>query len=272
MTAVAEGALALLAQRLEGTRLPPLSMYKARCLQRRVAVRMRACRVESVGEYLAVLDRDPAEVERLLDALTIGVTSGFRNPEAWSRLEGELGTLFETAARPFTAWSAGCATGEEAWTVALLLADALMRRGSRPDPSALRVDATDVDPAAIARAQAGRYSAAAFEQAPKGIIESWFERIGGERQASDPLRAVVRFQVRDLGRDPAPATGYDLIACRNVLIYFERPVQVRLVDHFADALRPGGLLLLGKVESVLEPARRRFEVVDGRERLFRKVA
>lgn len=272
MTGNGEDPLAVLARRLEGTRLPPIAMYKQRCLQRRVAVRMRACGVATVGEYVTRLDRDPAELERLLDALTINVTAGFRNPEAWDRLGRELRTLPVDGNRPLTAWSAGCATGEEAWSLALLLARTLLSRGHRLDPSSLRVDATDVDPAAVASAAAGRYPASAFAAAPPGFLDGWTAPSGPLHLFSDRLRPLLRFEVRDLGRDRPPASGYDLIVCRNVLIYFEPSAQGRVLEQFADALRPGGLLFLGKVESVMGTARRRFVPVDIRERLFRRAA
>lgn len=272
MTGDGEHPLAPLARRLEGTRLPPIAMYKERCLQRRVAVRMRACGVTTVGDYVTRLDHDPAELERLLDALTINVTAGFRNPEAWHRLDRELPTLPVAGNGPLTAWSAGCATGEEAWTLALLLARALVSRGHRLDTSSLRVDATDVDPAAVAAASAGRYPASAFADAPPGLLDGWTAPSGRLHVFSDRLRPLVRFEVRDLGRDLPPGSGYDLIVCRNVLIYFERSAQIRVLEQFAEALRPGGLLFLGKVESVLGAARRRFVPVDIRERLFRRAA
>lgn len=266
-------ALAMLARRLEGTSVPALAMYKDRCLQRRLAVRMRARGVGSLTEYAALIDQDPEELTRLVDALTINVTSGFRNPEAWRRLALELEPLAAGAERGMTAWSAGCATGEEAWTIAMLLAESLDAAGRQWDPATLHVDATDVDPGAIRRAVAGAYSPSAFLPAPDGILERWtVAGDDGQRRVADRLRDVVRFEVRDLGRDGPPGAGYDLIACRNVLIYFERETQERLLDRFAEALRPGGLLLLGKVESVLGPARRRLEPVDLRERLFRRVA
>jgi len=272
MTGDDEHPLAGLARRLEGTRLPPLAMYKERCLQRRVAVRMRACGVATVADYVTRLDRDPAELERLLDALTINVTEGFRNPKAWDRLDRELQTLPMTGNRPVTAWSAGCATGEEAWTLALLLARTLVSRGRPLDSSSLRVDATDVDPAAVAAASAGRYPASAFAAAPAGLLDGWAAPAGRLHVFSDRLRPLVRFEVRDLGRDPPPASGYDLIVCRNVLIYFARSAQISVLERFADALGPGGLLFLGKVESVVGTARRRFVPVDIRERLFRRAA
>jgi chemotaxis methyl-accepting protein methylase len=245
-------------------------MYKDRCLQRRLAVRMRARGVASVAEYAALIDRDPSELDRLVDALTINVTSVYRNPEAWDRLALELEPVASDRQRALSAWSAGCATGEEAWTIAMLLADALGAAGRPSGRGALQVDATDVDPDAIERASTATYPVGAFATVPRGLLERWTEPCGAGRRFADSLRQVVRFSVRDLGRDGSPRSGYDLITCRNVLIYFERATQERLLDRFTDALRPGGLLMLGKVESVLGPARQRLEPVDLRERLFRR--
>jgi chemotaxis methyl-accepting protein methylase len=264
-------ALAGLTRRLEGTGVPSLAMYKDRCLQRRLAVRMRARGVTSLAEYAALIDRDPSELDRLVDALTINVTSVYRNPEAWERLALELEALAADPAPGLAAWSAGCASGEEAWTVAMLLADAFAAAGRPWGPASIRVDATDVDPGAIARAVTASYPVSVFEAAPPALVERWTEPCDAGRRFGARLRELVHFTVRDLGRDGPPGSRYDLITCRNVLIYFERATQERLLDRFADALRPGGLLFLGKVESLVGPARRRLEPVDRRERLFRRV-
>jgi chemotaxis methyl-accepting protein methylase len=256
---------------LEGHPLPPLAMYKDKCLQRRLAVRMRACGVQSLSEYASLLDRQPGEVDRLLQALTINVTHFFRNAESWERLGGELERRAAAGQTRFAAWSAGCASGEEAYTAAMLLAMSLERAGRPLSTATVRVDATDVDEACLAVARLGRYPAAAFGEAPRAVMNRWTSVDGEGRRIEDPVRAVVRVLRHDLGRDPAPAPPYDLVVCRNVLIYFERNVQERLFHLFADALHPGGLLLLGKVESLYGPARERFESVDGRERLYRRI-
>lgn len=271
MSRADDPGLRLVARRLAGTAVPALAMYKDRCLRRRLAVRMRARRVASLGEYAALLDRDPGELALLVEALSVQVTAAFRNPEAWRRLAADLDDLVATG-EPVLAWSAGCASGEEAWTIAMLLADAMARAGRSWEAGTLRVDATDLSPEALARAAAGTCPASAFADVPADLLARWTLPAGRNRQVADPLRAAVRFAVGDLGRDPPPRTGYDLIVCRNVLIYFSREAQERLLHRFADALRPGGLLMLGKVESLVGTARDRLAVVDARERLFRREA
>lgn len=269
MNLASDPGFPLLLRRLEGHALPPLAMYKDKCLHRRLAVRMRACGVRTLAEYASVLDRQPGEVERLLQTLTINVTQFFRNPEAWQRLADEIVQPVDGPAR-LSAWSAGCASGEEAYSVAMLLAGALAGAGIAPSARNLRVDATDVDEECLKAARQGWYPAASWRTAPEALVNRWTSPEGEGRRIAGPLRAAVRVLRHDLGRDPAPEPPYDLITCRNVLIYFERDVQDRLLQLFADALRPGGLLLLGKVETLLGNARERFTPVDGRERLFRR--
>lgn len=253
-----------LVARLHGRGVPPLRMYKDRCLQRRLAVRMRACNVKSIADYVSLLEERPGEVERLLETLTINVTRFFRNAVTWDRLALLLPDAVAARGGRFTAWSAGCASGEEAYTVAMLLAECM-------DPGGFRVDATDVDSRCLEVAREGRYGLPAFEETPTGLLERWTEPDGAGRRVRRTLRSRVRIERHDLGVPGAPHPPYDLIVCRNVVIYFERDAQEQLYTVFAEALRPGGLLLLGKVELLYGPARERFEAVDSRERIYRKV-
>jgi chemotaxis methyl-accepting protein methylase len=265
MTLVDDPGFRLLVDQLRGAPLPPLEMYKDRCLQRRLAVRMRACGAATLTDYAGVIARNPGERGHLLAALTINVTQFFRNPEVWHRLAAAIRDLPGPSGRRLAAWSAGCASGEEAWTLAMVLAMA-------HPPDRFQVDATDVDPDALATARAGRYPAGSFTEAPAELTARWTAPEGEARGIAAPLRAAVMFRVHDLGRQPAPRDPYDVIVCRNVLIYFSREVQSRLLRGFADALRPGGLLLLGMVESLPAAVRDRFETVAVRERLFRRAA
>jgi chemotaxis methyl-accepting protein methylase len=269
MSLADDPGFALLRERLAGHPLPPLDMYKDRCLRRRLAVRMRACGARTLTEYAAVLDRTPDEVARLLATLTINVTQFFRNPSAWERLTTELEASTPSG---LTAWCAGCATGEEPYTLAMLLADREERRGPRARPGGVRIDATDVDVRCLDAARAAVYATASFAEAPRRLVQRWTIDEGDRRRMSETVRALVRVLRHDLGRDPPPEPPYDLVVCRNVVIYFERDAQERLFSLFADALRPGGLLLLGKVEMLYGPARARFAIVDGPERLYRRAA
>jgi len=262
--------LTVVMQALRGAAgIPALSMYKDKCLRRRLAVRMRACGVKTMADYAGILRGTPEEVERLLLALTINVTQFFRNPEVWDALESALRA--RASAAPLRCWSAGCATGEEAWTIVMLLAD--LGAGRDDDGSArCIVDATDVDPEVLARARAGVYPVRNFgvpipDRTRRHVVPAGPEQVGIRPE----LRNRVRFFRHDLGVDSPPDPPYDLVVCRNVVIYFGRDIQEALYQKFVDALAPGGLLLLGKVEGLVGPASRRMIPVDARSRLYRRV-
>jgi chemotaxis methyl-accepting protein methylase len=245
--------------------------YKASCLRRRIAVRMRARGVHDYEAYAAELDRDPAEWDRLLDAITINVTKLWRNASAWDAVAHAVLPGLADRFGALRCWSAGCATGEEAYTLAMLGAAQAATWTANGRTLPVDILATDVDPGALARAEAGRYAESAFDELPPARRERWFT--GAARDTAGPeLRALVRFARHDLLADPAPAAGLGLITCRNVIIYFDRAAQESLFRRFHDALAPGGVLVLGKVESLLGDSRALFEPVDLRERIFRKRA
>jgi chemotaxis protein methyltransferase CheR len=270
MTLADDPGFVALARRLEALGLPALDMYKEKCLRRRLAVRMRASGAATLADYAARIAADPAEAERLRDALTINVTDFFRNPESWARLGTALPALLRARRGSLHIWSAGCATGEEAWSAAILAASLLSEAGLPITGARLRVDATDVDPRCLTVARTAAYPEAAFAAMPAPLQSRWTEPVAGGRSPVALLHPLVRVLPHDMGREDPPHPPYDLIVCRNVLIYFARPAYEAILDRFAGALRPGGLLLLGKVESLIGAARERFEPVDIRERLFRR--
>lgn len=241
--------------------------YKESCLRRRLAVRMRARGVHSFEEYARILREDDGEYERLLDALTINVTKFYRNRETWEALAGRyLPDLWRDRRGAVRCWSAGCASGEEPYTVGILLLEQARRSGI--SAAGARIDATDVDRASLARAEAGRYRAPAFDEMPPELTSRYFTG-RDERTVGDAVRRLVRFRHHDLLREPPPEPPYDLILCRNVVIYFDRPTQERLFLGFAEALDPQGVLVLGKVETLFGDARRRLRLDDTRERIYR---
>ena len=245
------------------------SAYKPSCLMRRIAVRMRARAVHDYAAYASLLDVDPAEYERLLDALTINVTQLRRNAEAWEALEREaLPALLERNG-PIRAWSAGCSSGEEPYTVAMSFARAALEGGRLAALERVQIVGTDIDERSLDRARTARYAEAAFREVPPDDRARWFSA-GYPAEAGPALRARVQIERRDLLEQPAPAGPWHLITCRNVIIYFDRASQDALFERFAAALEPGGVLMLGKVESLLGAARERFEPVNVRERIYRK--
>lgn len=250
--------------------------YKDRCLKRRIAVRMRARGVHSFTEYSRVLDGDAHEYDRLLDALTINVTKFFRNPETWAALAPYLTERWRATDGAVVAWSAGCASGEEPYTIAIALAEVARTARASERLARARVIATDIDRVCLERAQAARYPESAFSEMPHEFARRWLEAPApdGTRAPVAAIRALVDVQRLDLtaGRPPEVVDGFDLIVCRNVVIYFDRSTQERLFDRFAQALKPAGLLVLGKVETLLGPARERLRLLDARERLYQRPA
>jgi chemotaxis methyl-accepting protein methylase len=253
-----------------------IDAYKDRCLKRRIAVRMRARGVHSFADYGRLLDDDAREYDLLLDALTINVTKFFRNPETWAALTPHLLTRWRASADAFVAWSAGCASGEESFTVAIALAEVARSAPSAERLARTRVIATDIDRVSLERARAARYPATAFAEMPVELARRWLDPAApdGTRAPVAAIRALVDVRRLDLTRDRPPelAGGLDLIVCRNVVIYFDRETQERLFQSFAAALKPAGVLLLGKVETLLGPARERLRLLDARERIYERPA
>lgn len=246
--------------------------YKTTCLRRRVGVRMRARAVHRYADYAALLDADAAEYDLLLDALTINVTKLFRNPEVYQAMLREvIPRLWDAPGPRIRVWSAGCASGEEPYSVAALFHLYAAQRSALHQLSRVEILGTDVDRRSLAAAARGEFEERDFSETPPEWRARFF--------APDPpftvdpaLRAVVQFKQHDMLREPAPRPVNDLIICRNAIIYFDRPSQEQLFDTFHAALTPGGFLVLGKVETLFGRARQMFEPVDGRERIFRRAA
>lgn len=262
-----------LARRIAGQSGLDVGAYKERCLRRRIAVRLRACGVHSYAEYVEFIDRRPEEFDKLLDALTINVTRFFRNPETWEWLGREaLPELIRDREGRLRIWSAGCASGEEPYTLVMLCAMVLERMRQNGWLERVRVDATDIDRRSIERTAAARYHVRAFSDAPAGVMQRYAVPVDADHvQVSPELRPLVHVRHFDLVRE-RPERTYDLIVCRNVIIYFDRAAQEQVLQTFADALAPRGILVLGKVETLVGEARDRLTMLEARERIYRKVA
>ena len=245
--------------------------YKEKCLRRRIAVRMRATGVHSYDAYASKLDHDEHEYDLLLDALTINVTKLFRNWDAFDKVaRNVIPVIWQGQQERIRVWSAGCASGEEPYSLAILF-----HRHARAIREARRLSrvgiiASDIDRASLTAAARGAYQLQAFADTPDDIRREYFSA-NYPAEVIPEAKALVRFERRDLLRDGPPETGLQLIVCRNVIIYFDRVTQETLFERFHDALAPGGFLVLGKVETLLGPVRTRFTPVDARERIFRKL-
>jgi chemotaxis protein methyltransferase CheR len=245
--------------------------YKEKCLRRRIAVRMRARGVHTFEDYAAVLDGDPHEYDRLIDALTINVTKLFRNWETYDALRRlVVPALWSWHADRIRVWSAGCSSGEEPHSLAALFHEHMAARGEAHRASRVDVLGSDIDRGSIAAAAQATYEEAAFADTPRALRERYFTA-GYPARVVPEVRAMVRFERRDLLREDPPSTGLHLITCRNVIIYFDRATQEALFERFHAALLPGAYLVLGKVETLLGRVRTLFAPVEGRERIFRKL-
>jgi chemotaxis protein methyltransferase CheR len=265
-----EAAFAALTRKISREAGLTLAAYKDKCLRRRIAVRMRACGVKTYSDYQAVLDRIPAEYERLKDAITINVTRFYRNAETWNLMRGDLiREICQANHGEIRVWSAGCSSGEEPYTLTMLIADHLEQQGTPERLRHVSVDATDIDRQCLERARAGRYRREALTELPAAWVERYFEQDGDACRVIEALRQRIQVQAADLSNDPPPRHNYHLILCRNVVIYFERAAQERVFATFARALAPGGFLVLGKVETLFGPARDQLTLLDPRERVYR---
>ncbi|HEY73227.1 MAG TPA: protein-glutamate O-methyltransferase CheR [Thermoflexia bacterium] len=246
------------------------SQYKESFLRRRLTVRMRARDVDTYQAYLGVLRSDPAEFDALLVALTINLSYFFRDTAVFEALRyAVLETLVAKRAqsRRLTVWSAGCAGGEEPCSVAMILTDLLGTAISKWD---VQIQATDIDANVLARARRGVYKPLSFQDLQAGFVERYFTHDGDTYTLQPAIRRLVTFRQHDL-TTPPPLPRYDLILCRNVLIYFAREYQESIVRHLLDYLEPGGYLTLGMAEMLPLALSSRLEAVDGRLRIYRKM-
>jgi two-component system, chemotaxis family, CheB/CheR fusion protein len=224
------------------------SNYKPATIRRRVERRLGVRGLSSLGEYAQVMREHPDEARLLMKELLISVTNFFRDPEAYEAIEQRvLPALFEkrTAADQVRLWVAGCATGEEAYSMAILLAETA---ATVLDPPSIQVFATDLDEHAIATAREGLYSEADVADVSPARLARFFQRDADGYRVRRELRELVLFAHHNVIRDP-PFSHLDLITCRNLLIYLNRTIQERLIETFHFALRPGGYLFLGSSES-----------------------
>jgi two-component system CheB/CheR fusion protein len=265
----AEPDLTPLLDRLRERRGIDFSSYKAPTIRRRLRRRMIASGVDSISAYLKYLETHPEEEQRLVADFLIKVTRFFRDPPLFDTLRTSiLPDLVATATaegRDLRLWSAGCATGEEAYSLAVLLAGFL---SDRPDASRVRIFATDLDESALSFARRGVYPASALNGVPDELIARYFVERDGAFEAAKQIRNMIVFGSHDLGQRP-PFPHMDLILCRNVLIYFTPDLQRRALDIFAYSLRDGGFLVLGKSETP-RPLEQSFAPVDRRLRIYRR--
>ncbi len=244
------------------------SGYKRSSLMRRMSKRMQAVGVKSYGEYVDYLQVHPDEFAQLFDYILINVTGFFRDPAIWDYLSSEVVPRIAASKGPedpIRAWSAGSASGEEAYSLAVVLAEAV---GLEAIGNRVKVYGTDVDEGALARARQAVYTAKEVDPVPPALLDAYFEQNGTSYSVRWELRRAVIFGRHDLVQD-APISKVDLLVCRNTLMYFNTEAQARIMRSFHFALNDGGFLLLGKAEMLFSHSRY-FVPVDLRRRVFTK--
>lgn len=268
-SATEDAAFSALTAKISRERGFGCASYKEKCLRRRIAVRMRAKGVHTYGEYAHVLDSDPAEYDRLIDTLTINVTKLFRNWESYAAIERIVVPALWDQKGDIRVWSAGCSSGEEPYSLAVLFYRHAERLGQIDRLARVSIIGSDIDRASLESAERGEFAEASFADTPLELRQRYFSP-EPPYTVLPRIRELITLDRRDLLREAPPRPQFDFVICRNVLIYFDRTTQERLFARFHDVLASGGFLVLGKVETLLGDIRARFTSVEPRERIFRK--
>ena len=260
-----EEALALVLKHLRAHTNHDFAHYKRATVLRRIARRLQVNSLDSIPRYLEFMREHPAEVRALLDDLLIGVTHFFRDRDAFAALEANVPQLF--AGKKYTdqlrVWVAGCATGEEAYSIAMLLCEHAVTLSDTPG---LQIFATDIDEQAINHAREGVYPATIEADVSPERLRRFFTRDGRGYRVKKDLRDNVLFAAHNVLSDPA-FSRLDLVSCRNLLIYLTREAQMQVFDVFHFALRSGGLLFVGGAESA-DQAHGLFSPLDPHYRIY----
>jgi two-component system CheB/CheR fusion protein len=248
-----------------------LSSYRLSCLQRRLSLRMSTLGIKDIDAYLGYLNENPDEIERLLDTVTIHVTGFFRDQEVYAVLSKEL--IPEIVARKLASpskcvrvWSAGCSTGEEAYSLAITFLRYIEAAGIG---LTLEVFGTDISREACKIARRGVYSAPKIDSVCPNLKDRFFEPTESGYRVSANVRGVVKFSVHDLFSAP-PYSLLDVVVCRNVLIHFDHSARNGVLARFHAALGEDGFLILGKSEAVAGRAAELYELRDPRNKIYRK--
>ena len=245
-----------------------LGAYKQTSVVRRIERRMGICEVSDFGEYVALLRKNPAECENLAKDMLISVTRFFRDPDAFEKLRETVlpQIIKETDARPLRCWVPGCATGEEVYSLAILIEEAMKEAGVCNQ--SCKIFATDLDRKALDIACQGLYPSTITNDVPPDLLEKYFVKQGDHYQIVRHIRERIVFAKHNLLKDP-PFTRIDIISCRNLLIYLQPPAQQAVLAILHFGLRTGGVLMLGLSETLAD-MQSHFTPIDSKQHLFVK--
>lgn len=231
-----------------------LALYKEAQMKRRLTSLYEKKGYGSFEEYFSAINRDQALINEFLDRITINVSEFYRNYKRWEVLEKTiLPKILKRKKRP-RVWSAACSSGEEPYTLAMIMAKYLPL-------SEVKILATDIDENILSRAKFGIYPERSLQEAPDDIKRKYFTNKGGFYRVADEIKRTVSFKTHNLLADPF-GTSYDLIICRNVLIYFTEEAKELLYHKFAKSLNPEGILFVGSTEQIFNAGQYGLEVED----------
>lgn len=246
-----------------------LADHKQDMAYNRLVRRLRELRLQSFDEYLAYLDTNPAEFTQFINALTTNLTAFFREKHHFDFVKNKIiPELQADGIRYLRGWSAGCSLGEEPYSIAMTLLEA----GISPSNWDVQIMATDIDSKVLASAQTGVYNMDRVKSLPKSLVHQWFlkgkKHNTGMVKVKPQLQQLVSFNYLNLMQDWPIEGPLDFIFCRNVMIYFDSPTQLKLLDKMASLLKPGGYLFVGHSEALARHATQ-FELVG--KTIYRKV-
>ncbi|EKD50228.1 MAG: Chemotaxis protein methyltransferase [uncultured bacterium] len=248
------------------------TQYKISMVQRRVRSRMLKCNVSTYEDYFRILDQQPDELGHLIQSFSIQVTELFRNPESFNAIRDIVIPQIIISKREkqhkiIKAWSCGCSTGDEPYSLAMLFLEKL---GAARDRFILTILGTDIDDRAIREAGDTEFEKDQISALNQDIIRNYFVKHAHSKfKIADPVRNLVRLRHHDVIND-IPYMHCDVILCRNVLIYFNKELQQETQLKFYDCLNPGGFLVLGMTESLIGSASEYFEPVNNSLRIYRR--
>jgi chemotaxis protein methyltransferase CheR len=268
---ISDDALAEITLILEMRRNFSMSIYKDKCMKRRVAIRMRSCRCLDAASYCNLLRQSEQELDLLKKTLTIHVSQFFRNPSLFEKLQREVFPYLFISANDnqeqFRIWSLGCAGGEEAYSLGIILqeffADQLRR-------TPVEICAADIDAEILQAALKAEYSEDRLKDLPASIRERYFIPKGPRMLLAQGIRSMVSFHQQNI-MDVEKFQPCQLVLCRNTLIYFTRPDQEKILLGISRVLRSGGILVLGKSETLVGDVRKLFTTVCPTERIYRRL-
>jgi len=231
-----------------------LLLYKEAQMKRRLTSLRLKRGYSSFAQYFEALNQNQELYYEFLDRMTINVSEFFRNPGRWDVLSNKILPRLLREKGRVKSWSAACSTGEEPYTLALIMLRYLNLRD-------LQITATDIDEGALAKAKLGLYSERSLQDCPKDLLSKYFAKEGTTYRISEEIKRAIKFKKHNLLADSFEA-NYDLIICRNVMIYFTEEAKHILYRKFSQALRPGGVLFVGSTEQIFHPQKYQFEAED----------